>query len=75
MPTQRARRCPERPIHPKHGTERRRRLETLDDVDTIEHLARHGMVAFAGIPGTRHITQFWNWNKAQRQFGVGERDG
>ena len=76
MPTQRARRCPERPVHPKHGTERRRRLETLDDVDKFEHLVRHGMVVLARILDTRHIIQPWKWNKAKCQFGgFGEKDG
>jgi len=36
--------CPHRPVRPEHGAERRRRLETLGGVDTLEHSARPGEV-------------------------------
>ena len=76
MPTQRARHCPERPVHLKHGAERYRQLEMLDDVDMFEHLICHSVVVLARILDTRHITQSWNWNKAKHQFGrFRERDG
>ena len=40
----RARACPQRPLRPGHGSEQRRRLETLGDVDMVEHFGCHGEV-------------------------------